>query len=135
MSNYTELVLKVTVNRHAPSQVCHILQYLFGEGKGEKVAPSELPDHPFFKCSRWKVIGSGNSCCHVPWSSSKFEGGHIFSRSDFENGELVLEKFIDWLAPFIWQTGDECVGWAWFDEDYGPELLTVNGVRELLESR
>lgn len=127
MGMYTELVLKADIREDIPDQVRAILRFLFTEGdRGE--APTDLPDHPFFKADRWRWIGQSSSYYHIPWAVSRYEADRIFSRSDLKNygGEIAL--FVDWLAPYVEMRGErKCIGWSWYEEDSEPTLLFVGG--------
>ena len=123
MGMYTELVLKAQVRSDIPFEVEAILQNLFN---GEEM-PSVLPDHPFFSCPRWTMIGSYSSYYHTPFSLSRYADGYIFSRSDLKNYSDEIEKFIDWITPYLNIYGESnCIGWKWYEEADAPTLLFVN---------
>jgi hypothetical protein len=116
---YTELVLKCRVKDDIQENVEEVLQFLFNGG----YEPVQLPDHHFFEEQRWTFIGRSNSYYHIPWNTSKYKEGYIFSRSDLKNynGEIAL--FIDWIKPYLLNNPSECIGWQWYEEDDAPTLL------------
>lgn len=124
MGMYTELVLKVDLVDNLPSNVIETLSFLFNGGEYE---PPYLPDHPFFSKERWKRIGSCSSYGHVPWSSSKYAEGHIFSRSDIRNYDGEIQSFLDWLAPYLCEGMYSCIGWVWYEEEQAPTLIFLEG--------
>lgn len=130
MGMYTELVLKCQIKEDVPQDVRAVLNFLFNGGDWEN--PPATPDHPFFACARWVVIGRGCSFYHTPFALSKFSdgfddvgdrGGYIFSRSDLKDYEDEIRTFIDWLTPYIDQPDGDCIGWEWYEEDERPTLL------------
>lgn len=125
MGNYTELVFKAEVKKDLPKEVLDILNCLFN-GASDIPKPEVLPDHEFFKTERWHLIGRGCSAYHVPWASSCFQEGHVFSRSDIKNYDSEIEKFIDWVTPYLkyCDVGD-CIGYKWYCQDTEPELIYV----------
>ena len=128
MGMYTELVLKCTINSDAPQMVKDVLNHLFAGSR----MPDVIPDHDFFKCSRWSLIGRGSSFYHHPKvvnSVPNFDFTdcfYIFSRSDIKNYDGEIAKFSDWITPYVDGCGDVCIGWSWYEEDEKPELIIVN---------
>jgi len=121
MGYYTELVLKANVKRELPANVESVLRQLFNDGP--EIVTEDLPNHQFFRCQRWSLIGASNSFYHVPWTSSKYQGRYIFSRSDMKNYENEIEKFIDWLSPYLDEMDGKCIGWIFGEDDDKPKLL------------
>lgn len=128
MGMYTELVLKCSIMEDVPDDVRLVLRHLFKQG----AKPFNLPDHEFFKCPRWDFIGSGSSFYHHPQALTHYwtghgdadnRGGNLFSRSDLKNYDGEIEKFIDWLMPYIDEEEGQCIGWSWYEEETEPTLL------------
>ena len=121
MGMYTELVLKAEVKRDLPQDVEAVLQHLFNGND----APDVLPSHPFFECDRWGHVGTCSSYYHIPFAMSNYSEGYIFSRSDLKNYGGEIEKFIDWLTPYLNEFKGYCIGWTWYEEADKPTLLFV----------
>lgn len=119
MGMYTELILKTEVKPDIPDEAEQVLQLLFNDGPG----PTTLPDHPFFKSERWQMIGACSSYYHIPWSTSRYAEGYIFSRSDLKNYDSEISKFLDWVRPYLDTLPGDCIGWSWYEEDLKPKLL------------
>ena len=119
MGMYTEIVIKCSIKENLPESIVSVLHYLFNNG--DEVA--ELPNHPFFKCSRWRAVGSCSSFYHIPWADSKYSEDYLFSRSDLKNYDNEIALFFDWLDPYIEELTDKCVGWSWYEENDVPELV------------
>ncbi len=126
---YTELVLKVNLKDETPTEVREILSYLFDAERPFSTLPAfALPDHPFFKCDRWRNVGNGSSFYHHPKALSHIDKDYLFSRSDIKNYDEEIEKFLNWLSPYLneYQRGN-CVGWYWYEEQEYPYLLQFVG--------
>lgn len=119
MGMYTELVIKADVKPNIPTIVESVLHYLFNNGD----KPEIYPEHKFFTCDRWDMIGSCSSHYHIPWATSKYHNGYLFSRSDIKNYAEEIELFIDWIKPYLDEEEGKCIGWSWYEEDNEPELL------------
>lgn len=122
MGMYTELVLKCEVKKDLPPEVESVLQRLFGNDNDD-VPYLPLPPHEFFACGRWSAIGRCSSYYHVPFATSRYAEGYIFSRSDLKNYEGEIDKFIDWISPYLKGCDGTCIGWKWYEEDDMPILL------------
>lgn len=128
MGMYTELVLKCEVSGDAPEVAKQVVRYLFGAAD----KPEVIPDDEFFKCDRWHLIGKCSSAYHHPdavnsivtydWS----EDINVFSRSDLKNYGDEIQKFINWITPYVCGIGEICIGWSWYEEEDRPTLIIIN---------
>ena len=122
MGMYTELILKVEVEKKLPQEIEEILLYLFEDGDLRDL-PEKLPDHEFFRCKNWEFIGKSASYYHVPKVFRMYKSGYIFTRCDLKNYENEIEEFIDWIDPYITNNSGTVIGWTWYEEDKEPTLL------------
>lgn len=118
MGEYTELVLKCRLESLLPEQVKNVLEFLFNPRAEEKNKLKDLPDHPFFNCPRWKAIGSSSSYYHIPeeFNYINLETGRLFSRSDLKNYDDEIDKFIDWISPYLAMQSGDIIGWKCFEQ-------------------
>ena len=123
MGMYTELVLKCQLKENLPVEVMDIIMFMF-KGGNRCSPPATLPDHEFFKCGSWMMIGASSSFYHIPWKVNDLEENYLFSRSDLKNYGDEIEEFVDWLTPYI-ETGGQrtCIGWSWYEGAIEPRLL------------
>lgn len=104
---YTELILGAELHRDTPKQVIDVLKYLtdFELGKTE---PKDLPEHEFFKCERWRFLfkmgsfyfGVHNGSTKL-WFDEVCDSWHISTRSNLKNYDGEIEKFLDWIKPYL----------------------------------
>ena len=132
MGHQTELILNATIRDDLPLEVKKIIDYLFNRSTQE---PDVLPSHNFFECRGWRLIGSSYSAYHIPWSVARYSDNCIFTRCDFKNRDHMIEKFLDWLLPYIDYDDeiDTVIGWIKKSDYVGqqPKLIVI---RNLIES-
>jgi len=119
MGMYTELVLKCDVLPDVPENVGQVLNFLFCGGD----EPTDLPDHSFFRCERWQAVGRCNSYYHHPKTINSYTENYLFSRSDLKNYDGEIEKFVDWVKPYLNMSAGDCIGWSWYEEAPSPTLI------------
>lgn len=122
MGMYTEILVKADVNLTEINDTDRaVLNYLFGEGE----KPAVLPEHRFFKLPRWEYIGQCSSFYHHPKALNNFDisYGYIFSRSDLKNYDGEISAFFDWFSPLTTAEPGKCIGYSWYEENDGPELI------------
>lgn len=121
MGMYTELVISTRIVDDP--HVINILKYMIGETEEKP----ELPDHPLFQTDRWKIM---LSCCSHYFTPSvvhqlqynKIGGYWVFiNRSDFKNYDNEVNKFFDWIQPYIEGDSDhEMIGYSRYEESDQP---------------
>lgn len=126
MGMYTEIYVNCAFKHDTPPKVIEVLQYLFGEENLDR--PDNLPDHELFKTEGWYLIGSGSSCYHIPFATSKFvydkymKQWYLTSRSDLKNYNDEIEKFFDWINPYVSAHDGTFIGYSRYEEDLDPKL-------------
>lgn len=106
MGMYTELILGAELKKDTPKEVVDILK---GMAKGKRIwKKSVLPKHEFFQAERWQwlfTMGSFYFGVHNGYAEIWFEdicdSWHISSRSNIKNYDSEIEKFLDWIKPYI----------------------------------
>ena len=123
---YTEVMVKFSVNKEStPKDVIDVLMFLFGD----KEKPDALPDHPYFSCSRWDFVGDCVSFYHHPARIADVQQSdfsdeiYIFARNDLKNYEDEIEKFFDWVDPYVSSEAGQCIGYSWYEECEKPTLI------------
>lgn len=106
MGMYTELIFGAELKRETPTEVITILKSMV---KGNKTY-RKLPNHPFFESARWKWLfrmGSYYFGIHDGNAELKFDdickAWHLNTRSNLKNYDDEIEKFLDWIKPYISQ--------------------------------
>lgn len=108
MGLYTELIFGASIKAdNLPEEVLNVLKFLFGESEQ---MPVKLSNHEFFKCSRWDLITSCSSYyfavrnTHRNISYDKISNTwNCSSRANLKNYDNEIDKFLDWIKPWIEQ--------------------------------
>jgi|TARA_R110000796_G_scaffold247790_1_gene373767 hypothetical protein len=128
MGMYTELFFTARLKKDTPEEVVAILKHLFEEGSYD-LGLSDKPNHEFFECHRWDCIGNMSSFYFTPFPLSamrKLQGSYfITSRSDLKNYDGEINKFIDWVTPYLEGYEGDCIGWTHYEESEQPTLLFI----------
>ncbi len=107
MGMYTELVFGARLRSDIPKKVEKVLKYLVSERMN---VPEELLgiEHPFFQSERWQWIFKGGSYyfgIHRPHSIFEWDdiskSYSLSTRSSIKNYDNEIEKFLDWIKPYI----------------------------------
>jgi len=130
MGYYTELYLDCEIDSSLLNDAeKEIVEYLFNTVCFDNDTPTNLPNHYFFKCSRWSMVGRGGSAYFddtIPRTLTKNNNiWSIVSRSDFKNYDDEIELFLDWFTPCIIKKDDKCIGHQQGEEDEEPTLIYI----------
>ena len=131
MSMYTEIYVKVVLKEDVDDNVINILKYMLGIDDVE-LEDLTIPSHSLFTTNNWHYMLRSGSYYHIPYVVSLFEYNDISEnyylvvRSDFKNYQGEIEKFFDWIAPYIEKDGDKTfIGYSLYEEDDEPKLYYV----------
>lgn len=105
---YTELIFGASLKKETPKEIIDILDWMINSEDLIKSKYPETPEHEFFKCERWKYLFKmssyyfGVSDSHSSmWRDSLDTEWIISTRSNIKNYDSEIEKFIDWIKPWI----------------------------------
>ena len=105
MGMYTEIIFGAGFKKNLPEQVVSTLAEL---AKGNDLIEN-IPDHPFFRAERTWLMTSGGSYYFPGTAQPKFWFDDIAHqwflqfRSNIKNYNQEIEKFLDWIKPYIEQ--------------------------------
>jgi hypothetical protein len=98
MGMYTELIFGARLKKDTPNEVIETLRYLVGDiEKPEKVA-IDLWRNPLNFGSYYFAV---NSPVRKMWFDEIDEKWHISTRANIKNYESDIEKFLEWIKPFV----------------------------------
>jgi len=137
---YTEFVFGGALHDDVPENVLNILRYLVEPIESVRAdhlfRKLEIPDHPFFQTDRWQGIAVSSSC-YFGYNQSHSalvydEINHhwiVAIRSSIKNYNHEIEKFVDWIRPYIRKGSGEqdFVGYSLYEADVAPTLYYLNG--------
>lgn len=127
MGMYTEIFITCGLKENLPKDVENVCKFLFGNGE----SPEVLPDHDLFRLPRWSLIGRCCSYYFVPESTSKLwwsdiaKKYYLTSRSDLKNYDGEIQKFIDWITPYVDEPEGQFFAYSRYEESDAPTLYFV----------
>lgn len=140
MGMYTELSLDSDLKCDTPEEVIQILKYML---RREDIDMPPLPDHPLFATTRWSYMLRCGSAYFAAQPDSKLlevDGDLTINIiCNLKNYEDEIEKFLDWIHPWLDCYDDDFLGYTRYEEDPEPTLLyyhtTAKFNTELPENR
>lgn len=127
MGMYTEFVFASELKRDLPSEVEQVLKTMTeGYGFDELLI---IPDHDFFKCDRWTMLFTCDSYYFDGKTSASFEYDNISKsyyltvRSNLKNYDSEIEKFLQWIKPYLDIYGNKFLGYYMYEEYESPTLI------------
>ena len=129
MGMYTEFFYRAKLIEDVDPRVIELLQWKFGCGKTVSYV---LPDDEFFLCQRWNMLFRGTSA-YFPESglgSIRRSGWGeppgqwlLVVHSSIKNYDHEIEKFCDWIDPYVDAAGDGFLGYSLYEEAENPTLI------------
>lgn len=100
MGTYTELIFGAGLKKDTPKHVIHSLRYMLGEiDKPENFPFSEVRIEYLFNCSSY-FFGVNKPISRM-WFDEISNQYSISTRSNIKNYGGEIEKFLDWINPYI----------------------------------
>lgn len=130
MGMYTELDLKIAIEDNPI--VVNILKDMATDGS---LSIKGRLDHPFFKTDRCDAVGWGGSYYfdgqpHIQFRYDKIAKCWFLTTCfNLKNYDQEIEKFLDWLCPYILTEG--YIGTYWYEE--APEPMNIYKVDEKIK--
>lgn len=137
MGMYTEFELRTELRQETPNEVLDILEILAADRylrHSRQFATYEeylqpYMQHDFFKTDRGAGLFSRGNACFVKAPSfvkrrdvrNSWEDHELFVCCCLKNYDSEIEKFLDWITPWIGSSG--FIGYHQYEEDNGPTLL------------
>jgi hypothetical protein len=119
---YTALHLGIELKSDTPGEVKEILKAMVA-GIEPKQTP---PDHPFFKIRGWHWTLVSDSYYFKHQSHVEFKYDTTAKRyflsvtCNLKNYDEDIEKFLDWLTPYINASPGDWLGYTMYEEDTRP---------------
>ena len=124
MGMYTEFHYNAEVKRDIPQDAKAILDYMVLNTFDEP----PTPDHPLFDTARWRLMLRCDSAYFDAETYSTFrdsDGRGLFLciRCNLKNYDNEIEKFCDWIRPYIDKQDGDFLGFSRYEEDEQPTLI------------
>jgi hypothetical protein len=123
---YTELFFVAELKGGTPESVIAVLEY--AAGKREDIEDL-VPDHPLFKCRRWLQVFKGCAWEVLGHTFTKFSadedfgGWNLTIRSVLKNYDLEINRFLEWIHPWVDSIEGKFHGYSMYEEEVEPRLI------------
>lgn len=124
MGMYTELHLNTELVKDTPETVIDALQFMLGETEAEPKI-----DHPLFDTDRWSFMLRSDSYyfdadTHSTLKLDDINGKYYLCiRCNVKNYCSEIEKFLDWIKPYLDKYPGDFLGFKRYEETETPTLL------------
>lgn len=125
MGMYTELHFNVRLKPDVPTPVLEVLNYMIGTDEFQPL----IPDHPLFSAPRWAIMLRCDSYYFDADTHSTLRYDDIGRqhslciRTNFKNYDGEIEKFIDWIRPYLDKDKGDFLGFYRYEETEEPTLI------------
>lgn len=125
---YTALHFSAELKKDTPEMVVDVLNKMVN-GKLPFEDPKELPDHEFFKCDRWCFLFTMDSYyfsadTHCSFRFDEIAGAWFLTvTSNIKNYDGEIQKFIDWIMPYVAESTNDFLGYYRYEENREPTLI------------
>ncbi len=132
MGMYTELHFNSRLRQDVPDIVINTLEYMV---EASNIGLGELPEHELFKTDRWPMMLRMDSAYFDADTHSTLRYDHLGKqyylciRTNLKNYDNEIEKFIDWIMPYLDKIeGDvlfkgDFLGFYRYEESEDPTLI------------
>ncbi|NHR04381.1 hypothetical protein HA052_04145 [Chromobacterium haemolyticum] len=125
MGDYTRIKFRAKLREDTPANVLAVFD---AASRGEADNLESLPDADFFKDERWTMVFNGASAyfqtpekCQVAVEDGL---ASVSFHSSVKNYDDVIEKFFDWISPYLAETPGGILGeYEWTSDQ--PETVIV----------
>lgn len=133
MGAYTRLNLAFELKQHTPDTVLDVLRFMCYTHEEQPGNQMIIPDHPLFITPRWTHMLQGDSYYFPAEAHSKLihhtEAYVPFYELNVEcnlkNYDGEIEKFVDWVMPYVDGHVGTFLGFKMFESDDLPTLITL----------
>ena len=125
MGMYTEFHFNSRLKTDTPPEVIEILKFM----TSDRAKPEVLPEHPLFECDRWVWMLKCTSYYFDQITHSVVERDEVNNdyylsiRCDLKNYDGEIEKFCDWIEPYLDKIPGEFLGFSRYEEIKDPTLI------------
>lgn len=125
MGMYTEFHFNSRLKGDVPAEVIEMLKFMLGE---DLLSP-KLPAHPLFSTDRWKRMLLSGSCYFDTLFGSRLKRDEfspywvISVRCNLKNYCGEIEKFVDWISPYLDKTKGKFLGFYRYETNEMPTLI------------
>ncbi len=126
MGMYTEFHFNSELKKDN-QEIIDILKYMLGEIKEKP----NLPEHKLFQTDGWSCMLRSDSYyfdedTHSTLKRNGYDECYLCIRCNLKNYDSEIEKFIDWISPYLEKSEGEFLGFYRYEETEIPTLIYYN---------
>ena len=125
MGMYTEIYVNVDLKEDVPHEVLDVLAAMCG-GDDESVL-NEYPHRWAYLFRDGSYYTPRTSCAKLSYDSIG-RAYSLLGKSDIKNYDNEIEKFFDWLMPYVDASEGEFIGYKRYEEELVPTLIFKENV-------
>lgn len=124
MGMYTEFHFNIQLREDTPKQVFEILRVMLGDS-----SDYIQPEHDLFRTPRWEWMLRSDSCyfdaqtCSTLTKDEYLETWFLGVRCNLKNYDNEIEKFVDWIKPYVEGYPGKFLGFYRHEESEEPTLI------------
>lgn len=124
MGMYTEFHFNTELKRDIPDEIRAVLDYMVGNRDDEPATP----EHPLFCTTRWRMMLRSGSYyfdadTHSTLRDDEQGGSYLCIRCNLKNHDDEIEKFCDWVRPYIDKCDGDFLGFSRYEATETPTLI------------
>lgn len=129
MSYYTEFHFNARMRDDVPQEILDRLDFMTNDNAVQ--TETDLPDHPLFSCTRWRyMLCDGSASFDAQPNSelvSAYGNTYLCIRCNLKNYDSEIEKFVDWVAPYLDKRPGNFLGFRRYEGIEEPEPIYMPG--------
>lgn len=135
MGDYTDLEIRVKLRSDVPAEVLRLLEAA-NDPRYDIETYRPLPDHELFSTSRWdwivSAVGTSGEYAANGILVDGEDGRYVERKCSLKNYDSDIEKFLDWLSPFVDSEQGSVVGRIVRDTSDGYDDVVYDGSKLVL---
>jgi hypothetical protein len=124
MGMYTEIYINVDLKKDTPDDVIGVLKAMCHMLPDQECS-DVLADYP----DRWICLFS-NMSYYTPFTNCRFlefddisKKWSLLGKGDIKNYNMEIEKFFEWIMPYVDGYPGDFIGYSRYEEDQKPTLM------------
>lgn len=131
MGMYTEFHFNAELRQDVPEEILAIIDFMLLENSRIKNLKIITPSHPLFETPRWKWMLLCDSYyfsadTHSTLRTEKLGGStshYLCIRCNLKNYDSEIEKFVDWIDPYLYKESGDFLGFSRYEESEEPTII------------
>lgn len=126
---FTEFHFNVGLVQDVPNNILDILRFMISEDREKDESLLELPSHPLFDTTKWKWMLLCDSryfsaeTISTLYKANLGKDYYLCIRCNLKNYDNEIEKFVDWVNPYIDAKPNAFLGFSRYEKSENPDII------------